>query len=203
MKSNIMKRILMVMTILFLTSCSLLSPVRTTPDSTYLITAVPADTPVMRKIPITLMVMQPDASPAYNTTDMAYSKRVYQIAYFAKNRWAETPPQMLQPLIVQTLQNTHRFWAVVSPPYTGRYDYALATTILKLEQDYTYCPALLKLKARAQLIKIESNGVIATQDFSITEPIFANTPYNGVIAANMATQRLLRGLSDFCIRKVR
>ena len=36
------------------------------------------------------------------TTQMAYSTEAYQIAYFAKNEWAETPSQMIQPLIVKT-----------------------------------------------------------------------------------------------------
>lgn len=201
MKTNIKHILLVSLTTLMITSCSLLSPVKSKPDCTYLITAVPTDTPVLRTLPITLMVTQPDAAPAYNTTEMAYSKRIYQIAYFARNRWAETPPQMLQQLIVQTLQNTHRYKAIVTPPYTGLYDYALSTSILTLEQDYVSCP-VLKFKVRAQLINTSTNRVIATKTFSLIEPIFAPAPYNGVIAANSATRKFLSELTDFCLRKI-
>lgn len=201
MKPIKMKMLLILLILLSLTGCSFLSPVKTTPDCTYMITSIPTNTPHLRALPITLMVMQPDAVPAYNTTEMAYSRRIYQIAYFAKNRWAETPPQMLQQLIVQTLQNTHRFRFVVTPPFTGTYDYVLSTTILQLEQDFVSCP-VLKLRVRAQLINTTSNRVIATKNFALLEPIFAITPYNGVIAANIATRKFLSELSDFCIRNL-
>ena len=101
---------------------------------------------------------------------MAYTVRPYQIAYFSRNRWAETPAQMLQPLIVQTLQDTHYFHAVVTAPFIGKYDYSLNTQILELKQDYTYKPAKLKLILRAQLSNTATSHVIATTQYAIEEP---------------------------------
>ena len=79
--------------------------------------------------PKILLISVPETIPVYNTTEMAYMIKPYQIAYFSLNQWAETPAEMLQPLLVQTLQNTHHFKAIVTPPYSGHFDYVLNTQI--------------------------------------------------------------------------
>ncbi len=186
--------------VLMLSGC--LSPVKTTPESTYFINSVPSYIPQHRTHPITLLVMPPDTVAAYNTPEMAYTVTPHQIAYFANNRWAETPSQMLLPLMVQTLQNTHYFHAVVTPPFMSQYDYVLNTQILSLQQDFTYRPAVVRITLRAQLSRVANNRVIATQQFSVVEPIRQSTPYGGVLAANQAAEELMRKLAEFCIKKI-
>ena len=197
-----MRNLLVAMSSVILSGCSLLSPVKSEPENTYVLTSIPAYTVARRTHPITLLVMPPDTNPAYNTTQMAYTVKPYQIAYFAQNRWAETPSQMLQPLMVQTLQNTRYFHAVVTPPYAGRYQYMLSTHILKLQQDYTRRPAVLQLTLRAQLSRVTTNQIMATKQFSVVEPLWQKSPYGGVIAANRATATMLKHLSDFCLENV-
>lgn len=198
---RMVKQSLLVMSILFLTSCSLLTPVKSKPDTKYMIATIPEIVPTSHARSATIMVMQPDTVPAYSTTDMAYSCKPFQIAYYAQNRWAETPSQMLMPLIVQTLQNTHRFHAVVSPPIVSGYDVVLSTTILKLQQDYTCRPPKLKFRARAQLINANTNRVIATKEFCVRESM-EPCPYGGVIAANEAVKQFLQELAAFTLRKL-
>ncbi|MBV9576249.1 MAG: membrane integrity-associated transporter subunit PqiC, partial [Gammaproteobacteria bacterium] len=155
---------------MMMASCSMFSPIKMSAPTTYLLTDLPS-TSIKKHSAINLLVLQPEALPAYNTTSMAYSIKPYQIAYFAKNRWAETPAQMLYPLIVQALQNTHHFHAIVTPPYTGRFDYILRIQLLQLLQDFSSQPILLRLKVRAQLSRVATNRVIATKVFLIEEPI--------------------------------
>lgn len=173
-----------------------LSPVKSRSDTAYMLNAIP-HVSNYRKHSQTILVAFPTTAPAFNTTQMAYTLYPYHLAYFSQNRWAETPAQMLQPLIVKTLQNSHYFHAIVTPPFVGRYDYVLTTQILQLQQDYTYPRAMLKLTVRAQLSSMAANRVIATKDFSILEPMHQYTPYGGVLAANRATSRLLTQLTEF------
>src|SRR3990167_9175906 len=153
---------ILLLSMMILSSCSLLAPVKLESETSYLLNTVPYPIKARQSQSITLFVSPPETVPAYNTTKMAYTVIPYQIAYFTKNRWAETPSQMLQPLIVQTLQNTGYFHAVVTPPFIGGYDYALNTQILVLQQNFTYKPARVQLTVRAQLSKIATNQVIAT-----------------------------------------
>jgi hypothetical protein len=71
---------------------------------------------------------------------MAYTVKPYQLAYYRDNQWAETPAQMIQPLLVRTLQQTGFFQAILSPPDSGHASYALRTEIMELTQDYTGIP---------------------------------------------------------------
>lgn len=174
-----------------------LSPIKSGPDNAYLINTTPTST--VKKIPhrSILMIMPMDTVPAYNTTQMAYTSKPYQLAYFAENRWADTPAQMITPLMVETLQNTNYFRAVITPPFVGRYDYTLSTQMLTLKQDFTQQPAVMRLVVRAQLNRVESGQLIANKQFNINVPLQQKSPYYGVVAANQATSTLLRELATF------
>ena len=106
---------------LSLTGCSMFSPVAVDDSSTYMLTTIPSNIPKHARGAGTILVMTPDTQPAYNTNHMAYTTKKYQIAYFGRNQWAETPSQMLLPLIVQTLQNTQYYRAVAASPYNANY----------------------------------------------------------------------------------
>src|SRR5579863_6715718 len=109
-----MKFVILLFVALTLSSCSLFSPVNLSKDSTYMLNAAPQLSHKKRMHSITLLVLTPETRPAYNTTQMAYSIKPYQVGYFSQNQWAETPSQMIQPLMVQTLQSAHYFHAVVT-----------------------------------------------------------------------------------------
>lgn len=196
-----MKKILSIVVVIMfaLTGCS---AVKVTPPCTYLIDRMPVYVPVKHDDTNTIMVMQPEVVPAYDTAQMAYSRCPFQVAYYVKSQWAETPPQMLQPLMVKALQCTHHYHAVVTPPFVGNYDYSLKTQIIELNQDYTSpCHPILRMKVHAQIIAMNTNDVVATKDFCINVPMRCMSPYGGVLAANIATEMFLQQLARFCITK--
>lgn len=188
------------MCILLLSGCSLFSPVKTENESTYELNTVPHVPTKKSRHPKTILVMQPEATPTYNSSQMIYAVKPYQTNYFAKSTWDTSPAYMLQPLIIQTLQNTHHYRAVVSPSFIGNYEYVLNTQLLELQQDFSYMPSVVHLTLRAQLTRVSTNKVIATKQFSITKRTPENTPYGGVVAANQATGILLQELARFCLK---
>lgn len=187
---------------MLLSSCSLLSPAKPA-QNTYVLGNMPEYIPTKRTHSFNLMVMFPETSSAYNTTQMAYNIKPYEIAYFSRNSWIGTPAQMLQPLIVQTMARTHYFHAVVSPSFVGHYDYVLTTQILKLQENFLYFPPCYELKLRVQLIKMATNQILAAKDISISEPVPEATPYGGVIAANRATAKALAIMAVFVQEKIK
>lgn len=178
-----------------------------------LLTAAPAEArkEVLNKMPpelpqrasngAVLVVFPPQTRPIYDTTEMAYTTQPYEIAYFSQHEWAETPAQMLQPLLVRTLQNTHFFSAVLAPPYPGRYSYALRTEIRELIADFTSEPAALQLSLGFQLSEGATGRIVAAKDISIREPMQKRTPYAGVVAGNDATAKALLELARFVLEK--
>ncbi len=179
------------------------SPVKVTTPSTYLLTDTPESSFHKHTRAATLLVVPPEVSAAYQTIEMAYSIKPYQLSYFSNNRWAETPSQMLQPLIIQSLQNRHYYHAVVTPSYIGHYNYLLKTQLLELQQDFTQKPIVYRLVLRAQLSSAATSRVLAVKQFNVEVPVARATPYAGVIAANQATVIMLRELANFCLKNSR
>ncbi len=148
----------------------------------------------------TLMVIRPDASPAYDTTRIAFTSKPFQISYYSASHWAETPSDMLMPLIVETLQKTHHYRAVILPPFTGEFTYALRTTVNELLIDYTKTQAMLNLTLQAQLLSGVNGNLVATHEFKVAVPLACRTPYSAVLAANRATALALSQLSVWVVK---
>jgi cholesterol transport system auxiliary component len=178
------------------TSCALLTPA-TVETRKEMLTKIPDALPERKMHPATLLVFPPETSPLYDTVQMAYTIRTYQIAYFSRTEWGERPPRMIHPLLVQTLQKAGYFSTVVTPPFMGRYTHALRTEILALQQDFTSEPAMLRLALRVQLVAQAGNRVIATKEIDVREPIREKTPHGGAVAANDATAKALKEVADF------
>jgi cholesterol transport system auxiliary component len=169
---------------------------------TAILDKVPELIPARAVSPATLLVRFPETSAAYDTTRMAYSMRPYQLAYFRDNQWAETPAEMIQPLLVRTLRQTDFFRAILSQPGSGPPDYTLRTEILELIQDHTAIPPTLRLRLRLQLFDA-SGQPIAGHDIVEQERMRDAVPYAGVVAANDAMAKALRETAQFVISSAR
>ncbi|WP_346839939.1 ABC-type transport auxiliary lipoprotein family protein [Microbulbifer sp. SAOS-129_SWC] len=181
-----------------LSSCALISPAQDDMQVA-VIDKVPAALPQRQTHPATLLVLPPAINPVYDSVRMAYRTRPYQVEYFSRNEWGASPAQMLLPLLTRTLENTHYFDAVLTPPYFGPYRLALRTEILELTQDFTTEPATLQLALRAQLVERVSNRIIASRNLSLRQPMLQKTPYAGVVAANDATAQALQQIAEFVL----
>lgn len=182
--------------------CTLLSPANVEIKKEML-DKVPVELPQREAHAATLLVFPPETRPIYDTTQMAYTIRPYQVDYFGYHEWGATPSNMLQPLLVKTLENTHYFSAVLTPPYSGSYTYLLRTEILELNQDFTSEPAVLQLTLRFQLSDGAANRVIATGEISLHEPMQQKTPDAGVVAANNAVAKALQELARAVLEKMK
>ena len=199
-RAQLATRLFGVVFALSLAGCALLSapPPQT---SKQILNKMPPEVPQRSSRGAVLVVYPPQTRPVYDTTEMAYMTRPYEIAYFSQHEWAEPPAQMLQPLLVGTLQNTRVFSAVLTPPYAGRHSYALRTEIRELIADFTSEPAALQLSLRFQLSEGATGAVVGVKDISVREPMQQKTPYAGVVAGNEATAKALLELARFVVEK--
>ncbi|SDZ81553.1 ABC-type transport auxiliary lipoprotein family protein [Microbulbifer marinus] len=184
-----------------ISGCTLLSPVENE-IRVEMIDKLPLAIPQRETHAATLLVLPPAINPAYDTVRMIYRVRPHQIDYFSKHEWGASPAEMLLPLLARTLERTHYFDAVITPPYFGPYSYALRTEILELTQDFTSDPATLHLSLRVQLTDGASNRIISTRAISLREPMLQNTPYAGVVAANDASVKALQQVAGFVLETV-
>ena len=144
-------------------------------------------------------VASPRAAAGFDTAQMAYVERRYELDYFATHRWIDSPSRMLAPLLVRALERTNAFAAVVPAAGNGAADFRLDIELVRLQQDFTLRPSREQLALRAQLTDLRARRVVATRLFEDEEPAPSDDPAGGAVAANAALQRILDRLVAFCL----
>jgi cholesterol transport system auxiliary component len=180
-----------------LAGCVGMQPPQAEAPTLYVLEARPAERPARPLRDVVLAVSVPRARAGYDTAQMAYVREPFELDYFTKSRWADTPARMLAPLLVQALEQAGGFRAVVQAPSAIPADLRLDTELVRLQQNFRTRPPQVELALRAQLVDVRSSRVLATAEFEEVESAPREDAYGGVIAANRALQRLLARLADF------
>lgn len=149
---------------------------------------------------ISILVTLPEAAAAYQTEQMLYMQKPFELMPFANNAWVSDPANMLYPLLMQSLQHSGYFNAVSSTPYAENADYRLDTQLIKLHQNFMTRPSQIDFAVKVVLTRISDNKVIASQLINQRVSCLKNTPYGGVMAANQATERLTEAVTRFAVR---
>ncbi|MGB8285255.1 MAG: ABC-type transport auxiliary lipoprotein family protein [Candidatus Aquirickettsiella gammari] len=187
---------------LCLSACSIFEPIKTPPMHYFTLAAKASDwdyCPQHRRHMPTILVNQARPNAVYNSARMIYIPACYQIQYFTQNRWTDPPAQMLQPLLINALQHTDRFQAIINTPSTTYYDWILNTQLLSFQQEFISIPSRFRIAIRAQLINARTRRVISSEDFLVTQIAPHDDAYGGALAANQATQKILNEISCFCL----
>jgi cholesterol transport system auxiliary component len=122
---------------------------------------------------------------------MAYLLRPYELNYYALNQWADTPARLLHQIMVENLDKTGQWRAVLQGPSALPAQYRLDTDNLILEQQFFSRPSRVRLALRAQLVDTKQAALLATRFFELFEAAPSDDPYGGVQAANQAAEKLM------------
>jgi cholesterol transport system auxiliary component len=145
-----------------------------------------------------LLVTRPLARVELDTPRMAYREQDYQLRYFARSRWADVPPQLLLPGLVEALEASGHFGAVVQVGSAARPDLRLDVELLEFSQDFRVAPSEFQLRLRLQLVDLKTRAVLASRLFSTRVEAPERSPHGVAAAANAAWQTLLPELVAFC-----
>ncbi|MCP9439762.1 MAG: ABC-type transport auxiliary lipoprotein family protein [Nitrospira sp.] len=152
-----------------------------------------------------LLVGTPQAEPGYDTTKMAYVKRAYEIEYYAVNQWTEQPTRMFGSLLIQSLEATGLWRAVVPWPSAIHGDLRLDSYGFAIQQEFTQDPSVVRVKVRTQLVDVKESKVLGTRSFERVEPAPTQDAYGGVVAANRATAAMLDDIASWlntCLQRL-
>ncbi len=147
--------------------------------------------------PGVVLVSVPQARAGVDTPRMAYLRRPYEVQYYANNQWADTPAKMLAPLLVQALERTGTWRAVVQMPHTVRGEYRVDSELLAAQQEFFQNPSLFRLTLRVQLVSLRDQRVLGTRGFEAIEHAPSENAYGAVLAANRALATLLDQVANW------
>lgn len=189
--------------LIFIIGCSILQPVESPTLKQFILSQLP-------KIPVssmhsskTLVVMLPMIFSPFDTHKIAYVNQKQQINYFSRSEWIALPAEMLQLLLIQSLQKTRHFKIVVKPFLLGQYDFALYTWVTELNEDLTGVLPVFKINLQAILFDARHHRVIANRNFYKEIELNNISIQSAMIAANQAVAIILQQTADFCIQETK
>ncbi|AHE68173.1 ABC-type transport auxiliary lipoprotein family protein [Legionella oakridgensis] len=150
-----------------------------------------------------ILVTQPEAVAGYQTEQMLYMVKPFELNPFAHSAWVGAPANMLFPLILQSLQYSNYFSAVISTPYGEKADYRLDTQLIELHQNFLANPSRIELIVKVVLTYVADNHVIASKIIKRDVQCPENTPYGGVLAANIAVKEFTEIMTEFVIAHIK
>ena len=186
---------LLILTVACLTACS---PV-TIPTRQMYTLETPSNVDLKERRPVSIIVSPVQSAPAYKGREMIYVEKDFQLKAFARNEWAAPPAQMLTPLLVESLRNTHSFRAIIAPPSIDKADYRLDVNLLSFQHQFLKKPSEVEVVMTAQMMNLSTRRAVATERFVVREVSRSNDPYGGVLAANLAVQKALGQIATFCV----
>lgn len=139
------------------------------PKPRYLIGFVDAAAVGGSDVDWSLIVENPGASRAYDTTKIAVSPTPGRIEYFGGGEWASRAPVVVQMAMIRAFEDSGRILAVGNRADIGLSDYALQTDIRRLDLDV----ASGNRSARVDIYVRLTNGrskVFAAKTFSAAAP---------------------------------
>jgi cholesterol transport system auxiliary component len=182
----------------FVGGCTALKPAEVDNPNLHLLDAKSVAI-VPEKRDLVLEVSAPRAWPGFDTPQMVYVQTPHELDYYANNRWVDSPARMLGPLLARALEESGSFRAVVQSPTMVPADVRLVSELIRLQQNFTTRPSRVELSLRVQLLDVRTKRVLETKTFDVTETAGSDDAYGGVAAANLALQRVLTQVAEFCI----
>jgi cholesterol transport system auxiliary component len=159
--------------------------------------------PALQPGMLTLIVNPPHAASGFDSQRILYVRTDHQLEYFAHSEWVDTPARMLAPLIVNAVERSGAFRAVVLTPSAAAGDLRLDSEIVRLQHEFGSQPSRVRFTLRAYLVDNSTRRVLSWREFDATESSASEDPYGGVIAANRAVQKVLQQLGEFCAESAR
>jgi cholesterol transport system auxiliary component len=150
-----------------------------------------------------ILITVPEAAAGYQSSEMLYVKKPFELSSFTKNNWVDQPANMLLPLIAQSLQRSGYFFAVTSNANSDHTDYRLDTQLIELQQNFLKKPSQIDLVTKVVLTQVSDDRVVASRLISEHIKCPMDTPYGGVLAANHATTLLTAQISAFVVSQVK
>ena len=146
-----------------------------------------------------VLLISPVQSVGYDTFHMTYATRDYERTYYAYSEWADSPPRMIEPLLIQAMEASGLFNAVIDTTSSIGADLRLEANLLVLQHEFHTTPSLGRIVIRVQITDLHTYQVLATRLFEATAPALYEDAYGGVYALNLALEQILDDLVDFCV----
>ena len=158
------------------------------PPTTYDLVATHSFAGTKRPAPYQLLVYEPTAVSALDTSRLMVRPQADQVSYYKGIAWSDRVPRLVQTRMIETFQNSG---AVKSVSATiGQY--ALVTDLRAFQIDVSSGKAFAEIEIFAKLVNTSTGKVVATKGFSARVPATTDSPTDAIAAMNQAFTEVLQ-----------
>jgi ABC-type uncharacterized transport system auxiliary subunit len=149
----------------------------------YYVLDVPATTPgaTSGKLPVSLLVARPITSHLYRDDRIVFGSGPVQLGTYEYERWASTPADMIQDLLVNSLRATGQYRSVLRPGSSAKGDY-IVRSYLRALYEVDQPELVARFDLRIELYDPHQGALVWATKYSHDEPVGSKT-VAGVVEA--------------------
>ncbi len=119
------------------------------------------------KVTWQLVVEEPVASGGLDVDRIALRASPTELKYFARARWTERAPRMVQTLLVESFENSEAIIAVGRKAIGLRSDYNLITELREFQAEYFGTDGIptIRVRLNAKMVQQPRRAIVASRTF--------------------------------------
>ncbi len=154
-------------------------------------------------VPWQLVVEEPLASGGLNVDRIALRATATELKYFARARWTERAPRMVQTLLVESFENSGAIVAVGRKAIGLRSDYNLITELREFQAEY-FTPdgvPTIRVRLNAKLVKQPRRAIVASRSFEAAVKAEGKNIRLVIGAFDQALGKVLRHTVEWTVKR--
>ena len=154
-------------------------------------------------VPWQLVVEEPLASGGLNVNRIALRATATELKYFARARWTERAPRMVQTLLVESFENSGAIVAVGRKAIGLRSDYNLITELREFQAEY-FTPdgvPTIRVRLNAKLVKQPRRAIVASRTFEAAAKAEGRNVRLVIGAFDQALGKVMRQTVEWAVKR--
>jgi ABC-type uncharacterized transport system auxiliary subunit len=167
------------------------------PSTKYYQLTVPNSIPSVAtaaSVPVTLVVSMLRTAPLYRNDRLVYAAGEQAMGMYEYERWAASPPQMIQEVMVRELRASGRYRAVESLSSTSRGDFLLRGNLYDFKE-VSGSALTARVTLALALQEAGTNATVWTHYYTHDEPVTGKDVGSVVAALNRNVQQAVGEMS--------
>ena len=172
------------------------------PANLYILTPKNTFAKDLQRVRWQLVVDEPLASGGLNIDRIALRHSPTELKYFARARWTERAPRMVQTLMVESFENSGAIVAVGRKAIGLRSDYNLITELREFQAEYFASDGVptVRVRLNAKLVKQPRRAIVASRTFESTIKSEGKAMRHVIRAFDQALGKVLRHTVEWTIK---
>lgn len=151
-----------------------------------------------------LLVEAPTAAASLDTPRIAVAQTATAIDYFADVSWTDRAPKMIQGLLVESFENSHRIMSVGRDTVGLRSDFVLKTELRDFQAEYATpgasAPNQVRVRLSVKLVSMPQRAIAAGEVFEAVVPVDGRAFPTVVTAFDAALKTVMARTVEWTLR---